>query len=307
MAAALIQPDGTSTNAGANVTQAPEGPHPSNAVTALGPDHVLWTGVQYINDDSWPNDYELDIENWEKWSLRISLLADLQGFTAWLNGTLSQPNAATHANAHHIWAINDLSLRACILSHVSHYDYESVSHLPTSHAVFEELRKMHEHSQIILVKKAMDICFRPHVPLSKTVEEIDALHFKIVNMGPIDNDQLKAVFLLNALKDDFEDLQFHLMCMADDPSFSSKTIIRRLHQEDSLMRRRAEQNSQTPSTTFAAQGRGKRRPACTNCKKLGHLVDFCTQPGGKMAGRSIEEARTAQRALANKQPRTGQQ
>jgi gag-polypeptide of LTR copia-type len=203
--------------------------------------------------------------------------------------------------------INDQSLRAVILSHVSDYDYESVSHLPTSHAVFEELRKTHEQSQMILVKKAMEMRFRPDVPLSKTVEEIDALHFKIVNMGPIDNDQLKAVFLLNALNDNFEDIHYHLMSMADDPSFSSKTIIRRLRQEDSLMRRRAEQNSQTLSITFAAQGRGRPRPACTNCKKLGHLADFCVQPGGKMAGRSIEEARTAQRAFANKQSPTKQQ
>ena len=81
--------------------------------------------------------------------------------------------------------------------------------------------------------------------------------------------------------------------MIDDPSFSSETIMRRLRQEDSLMRCRAEQNSQTPSTAFAAHGRGKPWPVCTDCKKLGHLVDFCIRPGGKMAGRSIKEARTA--------------
>ena len=63
----------------------------------------------------------------------------------------------------------------------------------------------------------MEMRFRLDDPLSKTVEEIDALHFKIVNHGsPIDNDQLMAFFLLNALNDSSEDLRFDLMCMADD-------------------------------------------------------------------------------------------
>jgi hypothetical protein len=41
---------------------------------------------------------------------------------------------------------------------------------------------------------------------------------------------------------------------------------------------------------------------CTHCKKSGHLADFCIQPGGKMAGRSIDNARTAQRAAAGNPP-----
>jgi len=45
------------------------------------------------------------------------------------------------------------------------------------------------------MKKAMELHFRSDDPLSKTIKEIDALHSKIVNMGPIDNDQLKAVFV----------------------------------------------------------------------------------------------------------------
>jgi hypothetical protein len=272
----------------------------SNAVTALGPDDVYLT-MKFMNDDSWPNDCKLDIylANWDEWSLQVSLSAGIQGFTEWLNGTLSQPNAATDANAHRIWAINDRSLRAFILSHISRRDFRSVSHLPTSHAVFEELRKMHEPGFYARMKKVMEMRFQSDVPLSKTVEEIDALHSKIVSMGPIDSDQLKAFFLLNALNDNFGDIWFDLMCMADDPSFSFQTIMRRLRQEDSLMRLRAEKNSQT-STAFAAQGRGKPRPVCTNCKKLGHLLDFCIRPGGKMTGRSTDEARTAQRALANK-------
>lgn len=74
----------------------------------------------------------------------------------------------------------------------------------------------------------------------------------------------------------------------------SKTILRRLLREDSLKRRRAERNQQT-SSAFAAQRRATPRPVCTHRKKPGHLSDFCfcVQPGGKMADRSIADARVA--------------
>ncbi len=137
----------------------------------------------------------------------------------------------------------------------------------------------------------------------QTAEEIDVLYTKIVNMGPISPDELKSIFLINALTDNHENLQSHLMSMiADDPSFSSKTIMYHFRQEDNLMRRRAEQNSQA-SSAFAAQGRRKPRPVCVNCKKPDHFVDFCILPGGKMAGRSIEDARAAQRSAAKPRPK----
>jgi hypothetical protein len=177
-------------------------------------------------------------------------------------------------------------------------DYRSVSHLPTSHAVFEELRKTHTKqglcARMVLIKKAMEIRFRPDVPLSETVDEIYALHTKIVNMGPIDDDELLEIFLLNALNDNFENIQSYLMSIADDPSFSSETIERRLRLEGSLIRIRAEKTLQTSSTS---QGRARSRPVCANCKKPGHLADFCVRPGGKIAGRSINDARAAAQRL----------
>ena len=47
-------------------------------------------------------------------------------------------------------------------------------------------------------------------------------------MGPIDDDKLLAIFLLNALNDNFENIQSYLMSIADDPSFLPEMIERRL-------------------------------------------------------------------------------
>jgi hypothetical protein len=127
----------------------------------------------------------------------------------------------------------------------------------------------------------MEIRFRPDIPLSETVDEIYALHTKIVNMVPIDDDELFSIFLLNASNDNFENIQSYLMSIADDPSFSSETIERCLRLEGSLIRIRAEKTLQTSSTS---QGRARPRPVCANCKKPG-------------AGRSINDARAAAQRL----------
>jgi hypothetical protein len=41
---------------------------------------------------------------------------------------------------------------------------------------------------------------------------------------------------------------------------------------------------------------------CENCKRTNHMTGFCIQPGGKMAGQSIEDAIAAQRAALNIPP-----
>ncbi|KAF8494899.1 hypothetical protein F5888DRAFT_1805217 [Russula emetica] len=95
-------------------------------------------------------------------------------------------------------------------------------------------------------------------------------------MGPINPNQLQTVFLLNSLTGMFESLQSHLIGVANDPSFSSKTIMRRFTQEDGLSRCRTDL-SLSP-TTFAAQSRG-----------------------GGMAGHSIDDTKAAQCAASSHQ------
>src|SRR5713101_1784810 len=235
----------------------------ATAVTAIGPDNILLT-MQYINDNAWPADFELDIDsrNWPLWLCRISLLADRQGFTDWLNSTLPRPDKATHPKAHHIWVSNDRSLKAFLLSYVSQRDYDNACTLSTAHEVFEELRKTHEkqgiHAKLVLMTQAMNTRFRADIPLSQTLDNIRALHKRIIQMGPISDDQLYTIFLVNALNDNFEPLQSNIIGLANESNFTSKDVVRRLLQEDQLVCRRAEQNAPATSVSaLAAQGQGK--------------------------------------------------
>jgi hypothetical protein len=41
-----------------------------------------------------------------------------------------------------------------------------------------------------------------------------------------------------------------------------------------------------------------RNITCSNCRRVGHTINFCTRQGDKMAGETLDEARIAQaRAL----------
>jgi hypothetical protein len=253
-----------------------------------------------MSDTSWPADLRLDLakSNWEEWSFQLKVQTDCLGFTKWLKGTLPQPDAAVHPKAHDIWETNDCSLRAFIFGRISKSDYNAVSHLPTSHRIFEELQQRHEklgpHAQMLLLKKAFDFRYSPDVPLCDGAEEILAMHTRIANMGPIDLEQIKLMLLLNAFGNQFENLQSSIYSTMDSPSFGANSILRRLQQEDAITRARAEQSGGN-ATALAVIRKDKPPRLCSNCKTEGHLASYCIKAGGGMAGKTLEEARTAQR------------
>ncbi len=52
---------------------------------------------------------------------------------------------------------------------------------------------------MMLLDKALKIRFRPGIPMSQTANEIDTLHAHIIASGPLDDDKLRTVLLLNGL------------------------------------------------------------------------------------------------------------
>ena len=258
---------------------------------------------RFLGNPAWPSDLilELNKANWPEWSRRIRLLADRTGFTRWLEGTLECPDENAKPEAFGAWGLNDWSLRDFLLKHVSIVDSILVDKHETSHQVFEALRKRHElYAQFFLIEKALHVRFDLNTPISTTISEIRQLYSHICDMGSIDPDKMFTVFLTNALGDQFGHLQPSFLSMADDSKFSSDILIERLESEGVLMQRRMAQEMPAnthPLSPFPAV-KYKQKFICSNCKRPNHTVDFCIRRGGKMAGRSLEEARTAQRAAS---------
>ena len=83
---------------------------------------------RFFSDNSWLKDLHLNLysSNWELWNESLSLRCDQTDFLRYLSGSLACPDPAIHLNATDIWDSNDLSLKAFILQHISHSNFNIV-------------------------------------------------------------------------------------------------------------------------------------------------------------------------------------
>ena len=257
-----------------------------------------------ISVASWPKDLILDITklNWQDWSFRTETLAMRQGFGHWLRGTVPCPDLTLQPEAHYVWLHNDEALKGLLLENISPIDLSLVRNLKTSYDIFNALRKRHENlgpfAQILLIKKFLDIRFSNDATLSQTITEIRELHRRIVTMGAINNDHLLTVGLLNALGEPFSHLQSAIQTLSSAPNFDSTSVIRRIEEEENLIKCRTD-GGHLPTPSHVALTASSTRPPrvpCSTCKRLNHSTEFCISPGGRLAGKTIDEARAAQAA-----------
>ena len=292
-------PSGQTASGNQTPSQAPAAPTNSNII----PNDPLYT-VQYINDPAWPADLHLDpsVSNWSEWSRRLRLLCRRQGLGIWLEGNFVPPDASTDACGHCVWTINDESIQAFILQHVCEEDYKDLCDLPNARAMFSELRECYEklgsHSQILLVEKAIRTEFTPGTRLSQTWDELDTLMRRIKAMGPLDYDKLQIACAIKGLGKHYENLQSTLQSIMNQPNFTLRDVRRCIIEEDELIRNCQEQGLLPTTTAFTSQtaGKARTRTTCSHCKRVSHFADFCVQTSGKMAGRTLEEAKAAYRA-----------
>ncbi|KAH9961377.1 hypothetical protein BC827DRAFT_1267733 [Russula dissimulans] len=286
-------------------TTAPTFVNFTDPFTVIGPANAVFSERQ-IGDTYWPSDLILDLKqwNWIEWSRRLTLVVDENDLSGYLKGTLSCPDITLYPAAHEIWTGNDRSLRAFMLLHVASDEFDVVSAFDTSHTVFEELRTRHENpvprlfAQMDLLRKALDIYYEPSVPMATTTKELLDVYERFRKMGKIDEDKLLIVFIINSLGRHYPQLQSLIYCMADDPNFTTSLALKRIENEAALEARRAEM----ASITSAKYGKIP-SVVCSNCKRPHHTIEFWVKPGGRMAGRSLDEAKAAQRAAAGNLPR----
>jgi len=227
-----------------------------------------------------------------------------QGFRYWLDGMFTPPDLTTEAGRHYTWQLNDDSLRGFILNTISRSECKVIKHLQMSNTVWEVLRERHEKRgawhQLMLVKQLLKMRFAVGTPLNETIDKIDNLITRVLNMGDLDWPTFKTYVLINALGGEFEYMQSQIHASSNNPGFSTKTVVACILQESDLIKRHME-GGKGPSALISHAGRRERSPLiCAHCKCTGYIADFCISCGGKFAGHTFEEACIAQRtALAN--------
>ena len=268
---------------------------------------------RYLTSSGWPEGLILELHksNWTEWCQHLELLAVRTGFTKWLDNTIPRPDELLFPKAATIWDSNDNSLHAFILEKISVVNFELVKRIDTSYDVFQALRRRHEklglYAQLLLLKEALEICFDMETLLSTTVTQIWELHNRIYSMGPIDQDKLFSILLINALGNLFPHLQTAFQTLTDTPGFSLEMLTKQLDTEEGMITRRKKGGADplsTPTSAFPANAEKKKKTPCSNCKCEMHGTDYCILSSGKMAGKTIEEAHAAQRAASGKRPWT---
>lgn len=149
------------------------------------------------------------------------------------------PDPVLYPGANWIWDNNDLCLRAVILRHISADDYDIVDPLwkngAAACAIFKALQSRHKrHAQVFTIIKALNVHFDPAKDLEDTVKELRGLHDMIIRMGPIDDDTLLSVFLINALGVHFPQLQSSIQSMPRMTNFSSAVVLQQIHEQQGL-------------------------------------------------------------------------
>jgi hypothetical protein len=207
------------------------------AATAVAPGDIILT-ERFLDDSCWPPKLVLNLgkSNWPRWRRQMEILAAGQGFSRYLDGSLPCPDPALYPGANWIWDNNDRSLRAAILNHVSVDDYDIVDPLwkngAAAFAIFKALQSRHErHAQVCTLIKALNVRFDPAKDLNDTVKELRGLHCTIIRMGPIDDDTLLSVLLINALGVHFPHLQSSIQSMARMTNFSSAVVLQQIQEQ----------------------------------------------------------------------------
>ena len=253
-----------------------------------------------FSTSNWPKDLILDIgkDNWHQWSTRICVHAKRQGFLMYLDGSLKCPDESSSPEAYWIWKCNDVALQGFIQESLSEAELALTCELSTAHAMFEALRDRHEKSgpfaQIQLLKQFLEIFFDDDDDqFNHTCAKIEETHKHIMAMGVLDADRLLIFGYIHALRDKLPHIQSTIQIQSESPGFSSRSVKHLLDQEYKLIRKR---RASTPQIALAASSTRPPRAPCGNCNRPNHSTEYCISPGGKLAGKTIEEARAIQAA-----------
>ena len=215
--------------------------------------------MQTVTDPTWPVSLLLDCDlaNWNEWSLHLRLLCKQFCLLDWLDPNFIVPDASVDGQGYYVYSLTDQSLSAFIFQHISELDYKAVCNLPTSCAVYAELRQCHEklgsHTQILLIDKVMKIEFCLGTCFAQTWNEIDTLVERIKATGPLDYNQLKTVLVIKALGRNYESLQLTIKSITKQLVFSVKDVSDCLLEEDNHVHNCEAQGFLPAASAFASQ------------------------------------------------------
>jgi len=269
---------------------------------------------QFLSKEtSWGTTALLDktSNNYAVWShhiiriLRLSSSLDL-----YLDSSFSAPDSRLKPRANHNWKINDAAVQAFLLMKCAPSEHPFVENCVSSHDIWSTLQKRHVYqgpmSQVTLIQEALSVHYSSSTPFADTTLILRDLNRRIWDMGAPNSEGFLCILMLLALSADESLSSVHdaivsgLSSSTSDRTYTSAEIVARLDFEQQA---RSVHTVPVLAEAHVAKGAGSsdsKQSICSNCKKACHTAEFCIQPGGGMAGKTILEAQQVHDAKRGK-------
>jgi hypothetical protein len=241
-----------------------------------------------------------NLGNYKEWYHHAKHHLTITGLITYALGTARAPGP-TELIATENWNANDNLAQAVILSTLSKDEWDFAESLQGAKACWDGLIARHQNEgpirQVQLLQEALSLQCTKTTPLTTTASQIRTAISRAFEMGQLTQDLFTCIALLNSLSE-FSHLRSMIThdlseSTASTP-YTSAHIFTLLENEQWII---ASDQKRTEATVLAAQNLQPKRTTilCSNCKKPGHVPNYCVANGGGMAGKSIDEAKEAQR------------
>jgi hypothetical protein len=163
-------------------------------------------------------------------------------------------------------------------------------------------------SQVTLIQEALAIRYSSSIPFADTTLILRDLNRRIWDMGAPTPEGFLCILMLLALSADDtlsavrDAIVSGLSTSTSDRAYTSVDIVARLDYEQQARSMAIARTVPVPAEAHVARSSSNdsRQLICSNCKKPRHTSEFCVQPGGGMAGKSVAEAQQARDAKRGK-------
>ena len=246
-----------------------------------------------------------DAANWVPWRREVQNYLDMIGLSSHLTES-SIPSSDTQPNAYRNWISNNRSVRGYIKSAVAKTEHELIDALDRAHQCWSTLSAYHldegpiKQANLIQGALAMRID-RDDQMMVKLRQLCDDLNRAFDMKGGIDKDTFICIVSLQAFGTGLDHsraiVQRDMSSSSPSSPYTPDNLIRFMEQEYQMLMGEKQRGTKSDALALTAQSssKGKQALTCSNCKRPGHIAQWCIRPGGGMAGKTIDESKEARR------------
>ncbi|KAF7776523.1 hypothetical protein Agabi119p4_4916 [Agaricus bisporus var. burnettii] len=250
--------------------------------------------------------------NWKPWSSQMILILRTYKAYAYVEGTEIRPHPDDQVSLAN-WRANHYMVCAFMLIAIEVNERYDFNHHSKANELWRSLVAVYDVTGIMskmdAMSQLMTMSFTWTVPVVEHYRNIINLANTIFQDGALSKDDIILHSLLLSLNNDTakDDMKHARTLLDSKPNAGHSDIFNSLSIAESERKFRemksneltaliaSTRNANSNSSSSTTNNKKAKLLLCANCKKRGHEETFCILPKGGMEGKTLQEARTAQR------------